>query len=240
MSWINGPIAAYDCESTGTNVEEDRIVTWCVGLYDGKQWRETSGIVNPGIDIPKAATDVHGITTEHAKAVGMSPHLAVQQISYALWDMWNRGTPVVIYNAGFDLTILDRELRRNGKGPLEVSGPVLDPLCLDKHVDQFRPGSRKLIDTCRHYGVTLTEGDAHSASGDCLAAARLAWMLATKHAQLAAMSLEELHNTQVGWYAEQRSSFANYLRRQGKELDDPNTVWPLKPYADELAGAETL
>ena len=31
-------------------------------------------------------------------------------------------------------------------------------------------------------------------------------------------------------YREQRESFAKYLAKKGERLDDPNTIWPLKPY----------
>ena len=51
-------------------------------------------------------------------------------------------------NAPFDLTLLDRELRRHraaslshylGQNPLRV----LDPRVLDKHLDRYRKGRRR-------------------------------------------------------------------------------------------------
>ena len=175
---------------------------------------------------------MHGISTEHAQLHGRPVVEVLTEVDRRLQGAWWSGCPVVAFNAVFDLTILDREMRRHLDRPLIVSGPVIDPLILDKQMDRFRRGSRKLIDMCTHYGVALSEEDAHSADADCLAATRLAWMLGNRHSQLAEMNLEVLHDAQVDWYAEQRSSFADYRRKQGKPLDDNNTVWPLKPYVE--------
>lgn len=62
---LDRPIAFFDIEATGKNVRADRIVELAVTkiLPDGK--RETSVIrLNPGIPIPKEASDIHGIKDE--------------------------------------------------------------------------------------------------------------------------------------------------------------------------------
>ena len=225
--WLDGPIFGFDVETTGVDVEQDRIVTYCVGMLDGQGWRQIGGVVNPGVPIPKAASDVHGVTDEQA-ANGMSPRDALGTITNALESAWNRGGPVVAYNAVFDLTILDRELRRHcGRGVSD--GPVIDPLVLDRAVDRFRKGSRRLSDTCRHYGVTLTEEAAHTAAGDAYAAVQLARKLGETLAD-AFDGLPALHQFQVEQYREQRESFHAYLAKKGEVPDDDNTVWPLKPW----------
>ena len=43
---------------------------------------------------------------------------------------------------------------------LASDGCVVDTFVLDKAVDTYRKGSRKLIDVARHYGVELTEAEA--------------------------------------------------------------------------------
>jgi DNA polymerase-3 subunit epsilon len=177
-TWADGPMAVFDVESTGTDVENDRIVTASVVTIEGATPRVRSWLANPGVDIPEGATAVHGITTEHAQAHGEDPRRVVVEIAHALIDAWSLGLPVVIYNAPFDLTMVDRELRRYGYDGLTVGGLVVDPLVLDKACDRYRRGSRKLVDTARHYGITLTAEDAHTSAGDCLAAARVAWKIA--------------------------------------------------------------
>ncbi len=118
--------------------------------------------------------------------------------------------------------------------------PVIDPLCVDKAVDRYRPGSRKLGDTAALFGVDLGE-DAHDADADVDAAGLLThrmWLrsqlptaelralcadrrypdrIARDWVALGRMSLGELHAAQAGWFREQSESFAQYLRRESGE-----------------------
>jgi DNA polymerase III subunit epsilon len=238
VSWIDGPLAGFDVETTGVQVETDRIVTACVGSTRGQgaQWGAVNWLVDPGIEIPESATNVHGITTEAAREKGQDPREAVELIRDALYLAWACGAPLIGFNIVFDLTILDRECRRNGLGEFKIEGPVIDGLVLDKKVDPYRRGSRKLVDTCAHYGIQLD--NAHSADADTLGAARLAWKIG-RSGLLRDMSLRELYDLQVSAYAQQRSSFFDYLRRKGDEPDDLNTVWPLKPYVETLTGVQS-
>lgn len=226
--WSDGPIVAFDVETTGTDVEQDRIVTYCVCLMEGQIGKQIDGVINPGVPIPESATKVHGVTDAKAQ-LGQYPQDAIARIDFALHAAWQRGWPVVVYNAPFDLTMLDRELRRHLGRPLEIKGPVIDPLVLDKAVDTYRKGSRRLTDTCKHYVVPLTEEDAHTASGDAYAAAQLARVLCQLEG-LRDLSLADLYRLQQEWYREQRVSFNAYLQKQGKTPDDDNLVWPLKPW----------
>lgn len=212
-AWWQGPLLAADTETTGVDLENDRIVTATViEIVPGRQTETFDWLINPGIEIPAEATAVHGITTEEVRAKGVDPFTAIGDIHARLANSWARGIPVIAYNGCFDFTILDREMRRHGHGIL-VPGPVIDPLVIDKKVDRYRKGSRKLIDTCAHLGIMLSEEDAHSSAADALAAARVAWKLAARHPLIGGTSLEELQTLQAAWYAEQQTSFAQYLRR---------------------------
>lgn len=233
MSWRDRPFMGLDFESTGISVETERIVTGCLGLASPQGWVPRNWLLTQSEPIPQAATDVHGITTEYANEHGMDPATALQQLVDDLYKGWSMGLPVVGYNIVFDLTILDRNLRRLDLAPLEVAGPVIDPLVIDKAVDPYRRGSRKLIDVCAHYGITLTDEDAHGAEPDARAACRLAWKLGG-HPTIGQKTLEDLHSWQALAYAEQRASFAAYLAKQGNALDDDNRVWPLKPLASAV------
>lgn len=255
MTWLNGPLLGFDVETTGVDTETARIVTAAIGKADKPgAWRSTTELVNPGVPIPPEASAVHHITDERA-ANGIHPIKAVAWIDLELQAAWASGAPVIAYNAVFDLSILDREMRRHLGRPLEISGPVIDPLVLDKAVDRYLAhlktcavkkggdcdcgNSRRLSDTCKRYGITLTEEAAHTAGGDCYATIRLAWCVITKH-RLDKMSLDGLHAMQRDVYVEQRTSFFDYLRRKGETPDDTNTVWPMAPFvAREEAGVAT-
>ena len=229
--WHERILVSFDCETTGVDVETARIVTAAVvtinpraGTVDTKQW-----LADPGIDIPEQATEVHGITTEMARAEGRPAGEVVQEIAASLYAGWRGGgATAVVYNAPFDLSLLDRELTRHHGLQLENVGPVVDPLCLDKHYDRYRKGSRKLVDVAKHYGIVLSELDAHGAAADALAAARVAWKLTRKYPQLGAMTHQELWDSQVAWYAEQATSLARYFASQGK-TERVSTEWPIRP-----------
>ncbi|MEU3016427.1 MULTISPECIES: exonuclease domain-containing protein [unclassified Nocardiopsis] len=228
-AWHTRPMAAFDVETTGLDVEGDRIVTAALWRIDPahRSKEVTTWFADPGIEIPAEATEIHGVTTEQARAEGRPAADVVPEIAAALEAVVSEGLPVVVYNAPYDLTLLDRELALHRPGrPLKVQPLVVDPLVLDKRVDTFRRGSRKLVDVCAHYRVPLAQEEAHGAAADALAAARLAWRIATAHPEIAEMTAEELHAAQVAWKAEQSASFQEYLRRR-----DPDAVvdgsWPM-------------
>lgn len=241
MSWHTHPMVAFDLETTSAEPDTARIVSAAVLSITPHTGRNgicnRTWLIDPGCDIPAEATAVHGITTDHARTHGANPQVAVYEIEQALQSAWVENTPVVIFNAPFDLTVLDRELRRHNNGiGIDGHGLVVDPLVLDKHVDRYRKGSRKLVDTCAHYGIVLD--DAHTAAADALAAARLAWALVNRYPDELG-DLHELHTLQTNAFAEQSESFADYLRCRKQQDGEPQHVidaiainrdWPLIPH----------
>ncbi|GAB3213695.1 3'-5' exonuclease [Marinactinospora endophytica] len=238
MSWHLGPLAAFDTETTGTDPESDRLVSAALLRINGASgaMTPTTWLADPGVEIPQEATAIHGITTDHARAHGRPAAEVIGEILAALTEVAARGVPLVVYNAPYDLTLLEREARRHGHPSDVLTGGtlrVIDPLVIDKHLDRFRRGSRRLADVCAHHGVAF-DGQAHGAPADALAAARLAWRLAADNEELATRALEDLHTAQADWRAEQAASFEAYLRRR-----DPDALvernWPLIPAPDHAA-----
>lgn len=227
--WADGPFVVLDTETSGVDVERDRVVTACVGTVGGDGVPDlTSWLVNPGIPIPAEATAVHGITTEQAAAEGKAPADAIADITGVLGVLWADGVPLVAMNAVYDLTILDRESRRHLGRPLPITGPVLDPLVIDRHADRYRKGSRRLDALCAHYAVSLD--GAHDSTQDALAAARIVWRQARRYPELAALDLDVLTEMQAAWHAEWACGFRTYLARKGQPADDLDEAWPLRPH----------
>ncbi|MFE6225435.1 3'-5' exonuclease [Streptomyces sp. NPDC057854] len=226
MSWHNGRMCGFDLETTGVDVEQDRIVTATVVQCGGNQpTMPANWLADPGIEIPEGAAQVHGITTEQARAEGKPAAKVVADVLAALGQVIASGIPVVAMNARYDLTLLDREAARYGLPPLPA-GPVIDPLVLDKQIDRYRRGKRTLTALCDHYEVPL--GTAHTSDADAIAACRVAWRIGTRHDRLAGMTLAELHTAQVGWAAEQAASLQQYLRKSDPAAYCP-PQWPLIP-----------
>ncbi|MGW1881374.1 exonuclease domain-containing protein [Streptomyces sp. NPDC001970] len=233
MTWHREPLAGFDLETTGTDPLDARIVTAAVVvLRDGETTEQRTWLADPGIRIPEQASAIHGISSERAAAEGRPAREVADEIASALAGHWAQGTPVVAYNAAFDLTLLSAELARHGLpslserlGGTEI-GPVVDPYTIDRSVDRYRRGKRTLEAVCGEYGVVLD--DAHEALADALAAVRVAHAIAERHASVAALTPGELHARQVRWYAEWAADFQDFLRRKGTPDAVVDASWPLR------------
>lgn len=228
--WHLRPMAAFDTETTGVDPTQVRIVTAALLSLGGEIARARHWLVNPGIPIPAEATAVHGITDERA-AQGMDPAVAVEEIAREVCGAWDHGLPVVIMNAAYDLTLLDHELARHHLPTLGERGAypglVIDPLVLDRHIDRYRKGSRRLDALCEHYQVRLD--DAHAADGDAVAAARVAWRIGCLRPDIAAMDADELTALQRIAHADWAEGFQAHLRRRGDADAVIDGTWPYRP-----------
>ncbi len=210
--WIDQPLAAFDLETTDKEPHVARIVTaTLVHIAPGETPVVKKWLADPGIEIPAETTEIHGITTAFAQEFGRPAREVIDEIRLCLAEAWANG-PIVIYNAAYDLGVVTAECARHHKSPFEVTGPVIDPYILDKHLDQWRKGKRTLTVTCKHYGVKLD--GAHDATEDALAAARVAWKLARKYRRVGNATAAEVHQLTAEWFAEQQQSFAEYLTRK--------------------------
>lgn len=196
-AWWTGMAVGLDFETDGPVPEDARIITCNItSIALGRKPAALDWLVKPERDIPQGAIDVHGITTEHAQEFGMARRDAVEDIITSLMEC-NEMVPLVGHNVGsYDLTVLDREMRRLGLGSLGLDDglvtirrdgrtltrfPVIDTLVLDKAVDQYRPGKggRQLEKVAVNYGVPMDPGAAHAADADVLASLRIAWKIAS-------------------------------------------------------------
>ncbi|MDQ3432667.1 MAG: exonuclease domain-containing protein [Actinomycetota bacterium] len=188
MSWHNEPMMALDTETTGVNVEHDRIVSAATIHVSrtGQQPRTWLSNVD-GQPIPEGATAVHGISTEHAHANGQPAAEVIEQLVTAIAEAVATGIPIVGHNAVYDLSIIDREARRHlGAGLMNILGwhanlAVIDTMVLDRYVAPFRrrvsetQGPYQLRTTASTYGLIWDEKAAHGAEYDALMSARVAW-----------------------------------------------------------------
>lgn len=223
--WVAGPYVAFDLETTGTDPFEARIVTATIvevggaGVLAERHW-----LVNPQIEIPAEAVAVHGISTERARAEGQDAKQAVWDLTVEMTRVASAGWPLVVFNANYDMTLLACEGERHG-----IEAPdrphILDPLVIDRALDRWRSGKRRLADVCQAYGVR--QDGEHSSDGDALAAARLAWRMAHDYSAVGHRTLQELQ----AWQAESQRSWAEdferFLRSKGRD-DVIEREWPVR------------
>jgi DNA polymerase III subunit epsilon len=231
MTWHEDLLVGFDLETTGTDPRQARIVTAAVTeVKSGEPVRRRAWLADPGVPIPAETTAIHGVSTERATREGRPAAEVAAEVADALRGYWARQVPVVVYNAPFDLTLLDEELRRYALPPLVAPGgspgPVIDPLVIDRALDRYRRGKRTLEASCQVYGVELR--GAHEAGADALAAVRVARAVALRHPQAGQASLTDLQGLQAGWYAAWAEDFSAWLRRKGAADPDVDTGWPLR------------
>lgn len=212
---------SFDLETTSVNPREARIVTSAMVRIQGREVNPVELLADPGVEIPEETTAIHGISTEYAREHGQ-PHAAVLAESIRrIREGWQEGLSLIVYNASYDLTIL-----RTQEPSFTVDGLVYDPFVIDKLKDRYRKGKRTLTDLCAHYNVRLD--NAHEATSDALAAARIAWKQIKLWPDLAQMPAEELMEFQAVGYYEMQSDFRRYLEGRGRDASTVNTSWPMQ------------
>jgi DNA polymerase-3 subunit epsilon len=220
--WHDGPMVAFDVETTLSEPLDARIVSAALVHSDGtsKSW-----LVNPGVPIPPDSTRIHGITDEKARRDGQPAAVVLAEIGTLIGKHIADGTPVVAFCASYDVTVLHTELARHALPAIDWSlASVIDPSVLHKQAEPKWFVSKTLGDLCGYYQVQLVS--AHEAASDAAAALGLAKGIAARHQRLAQMSLPVLHQAQVRWFAEQARDFQQYCDRRGIQKA-VGTEWPL-------------
>ncbi len=223
-SWYDR-LGVFDLETTGIDTDTSRIVSAYVGVLDAAgSPKGVSWLADPGVEIPVQASAVHGITTERARAEGRDAAEVVAEIVAVLRALLAQRVPIVIYNAAYDLTLLNRECLRYGIEPLEDPIPIIDPLVIDRAMDRYLKGKRTLEVAAEFYGVELM--DAHDAEADAVAAGRVAQAIARKYSETLGADVTLVHTNQVGWAAESATSFQEYMRRTKDPAFVADGAWP--------------
>ncbi|MDR1118033.1 MAG: DNA polymerase III subunit epsilon [Bifidobacteriaceae bacterium] len=223
-------LVGFDTETTGVYYAQDRVVTAALvhRAADGTE-RTRTWLIDPGVEIPQRATAIHGITTAKARAEGQDAAEALEEIAAELAGALAQGVPVLAFNASFDLRILQAELKRREIPTLadRLGGPVapvIDPLLIDRGVDRYRRGKRKLGDLIEVYRLPVSD-NLHDALEDVRQAIAVFDAIETRHPQIAALDAADLHLWQVPKQREWAEGFNKWLAKQGRPADaDP--LWP--------------
>lgn len=101
-------IIYYDTETTGIRTDQDRIIE--IAAYDAISKRTFNELINPGLPIPKEATQIHNITDEMVQNA-----LSFKEVGQAFIDFCGPNAVLIAHNNdSFDLPFLKSELDRNG------------------------------------------------------------------------------------------------------------------------------
>ena len=153
---LKKPIVFFDLETTGVNIAVDRIVEISIlkvfpnGNKESKTW-----LVNPEIEIPKEATEVHGITNEKVVTEPTFKELA-PKVSELIADCDLAG-----FNSNrFDIPLLAEELMRTG-----IDFDMKNRKAIDVQVIFHKKEQRTLSAGYQFYCGKELEG-AHGAEAD--------------------------------------------------------------------------
>lgn len=222
-------IAVFDTETTGTDIENDRVVTAYLAVMDrsGRLRKQKDWLIDPGVEVPVEASNIHGVTTEMARK-GAPAVEGIASILAALRKQNDAGRIIVAYNGSFDFSLMDREARRHDLDPVHPD-LSFDPMVYDKFADKFRPGKRTLSVTAEYYGLGFD--GAHSADADAIATGKLAWRFIDElTAKYPSITAEHAHIAIAKQYRKQTLSFQEYKRLTDPDFDAGSPIWPVRPF----------
>lgn len=224
------PLAVVDCESTGlppTGLVVEVAVVHLTLAPDSVPVVAYTSRINPGVPIPAAATEVHGITDPDVKD---APTWAE---AFPFVDAACKGRVVTAYNVPADWGFMCA----SGASPAPW-GAWLDLHVVARWLNRYEHG---LAQVATRYGIAL---DAHGATGDAVATALVARPLlrewwADWHAH-DGMTLGELLEWQQHAALSAEADFVSFLHKKGargKKPDSPYHVltgtpepyWPPPP-----------
>lgn len=214
--WTEGPLIGFDTETTGADPKTARIIQ--AAFIDDQL--EYVALMNPDIPIPEEATKVHGITNEMLSDA--SPSATEIRILHCQFTRKAKDVPVVIFNCCYDWPLLLNACARISV-EFDFKPLFLDPLVIDRALDKYRKGGRKLDDLARHYEVTMDK--AHDAGSDARAAIKILQKQIEIFPALKTYSIEQMQDMQARWFESWRDNINQYWERTGK-ADRVNGTWP--------------
>ena len=157
------PLMIFDLETTGTDISTARIVSFGAHIIEQDANHEPrlqtiySFNVNPGIPIPKEASDVHGITDE---MVADCP--SFKEYARGIWELTEL-CDVAGYNLlNFDIPVLAEELLR-----VDESFVLREDLLVVDCFKLWHHHEPRTLEGALKYFCNETIEDAHNAYADC-------------------------------------------------------------------------
>lgn len=234
--------ATFDVESTGLDTENDRIITCFLRAREGESvLYENEWIINAGVEVPKEASDVHGMTTEWVQENGRTDvSTAIEEIVHELSEYGHYGFVICGYNHAFDLAMLEAEAKRYnpGVGSLRVKDWVpkyrfIDPAIFSRVFDKYVKGGHKLITVAQRNGIQVEEDRLHAADYDVEVTEKLVKiMLNRAWRELADVRKDKTPDEFVTalqtWQAAEKQKWAQhttaYFESAGKTEDDGSKI----------------
>lgn len=222
--WYDLPLAVFDTETTGKDMNTCRIIEVGITLMvRGEVVEELDWFVDPECEIPKEVVEL-----THIQQSDVDGQPKFREIARDILEAF-RGRGIVAYNINFDRTVMTRELRNAGLD-WPHGNPMIDPLVFAQHLYPHQHNNLGAV--TERLSISL-EG-AHRACNDAAATGKVLYALRGK----LPASLEELLVVQAAWERENQARLqwrrhdmgANPLLSQGAEGHTLTTAFV---YGDE-------
>lgn len=240
---LDVPLVGFDTETTGVDVYSDdvRVVTCAMVMSENSESpnKDIEWMMDPGMDIPTGASDVHGITTEIARQNGMEYTKGLQLIADAFTYTISNNISLTAYNGSFDATLLRVEFLRAGvdfDDSLWNNLIMIDPMVMDKFLDPWRKGGQKLGTVATLYGYDLS--NAHNATADVEATIHIARRIFEPFCEKVEQkfgakvsSYSDLMAVQKELYRKSKTDLEKYFRSSRSDKPDDITInksWPFQ------------
>lgn len=184
---MNDPILFFDTETTGVpdwkKPSDDpfqphlvQLAALLVDPFTRKTLSSIDLIIRPdGWTIPEETVEIHGITTEHALAVGVPEELALR----LFLEMWN-GHLRVAHNTTFDNRMIRIAIKRYIGDDMAEQWRDSDYYCTMINARKLIGGKQpSLAEAFSHFCKVPLEDiyQAHSAMGDTMACKDIYWAM---------------------------------------------------------------
>ncbi len=169
---LTRPIAVFDLETTGVDVATTKIVQFGMvrlnaeGVIDVRE----ELLINPGIPIPKEATEIHGISDEMVKD---QPSFA--QLAPKIFEMLDACDLAGFNMEKFDLPILVREFEDAGIVGFAEDRKLIDAMTI------YHRNERRDLSAAVQYYLDRDHGNAHTALADAEATAEILLAQVTRY-----------------------------------------------------------
>jgi DNA polymerase-3 subunit epsilon len=179
---LQRPLVSIDLETTGLNVQNDRIVEIsCVKIFPDGQRQVRPHRCNPGIPICAAATAVHGLSDADVAHQPPFSALAAELFTFL------QGADLTGFNIKrFDLPLLKREFERVNKEFPQQPVHIIDSLQI------FYDNEPRDLSAAHKLYCGTEMQDAHSAEADAQAAANIL-LAQLEHYPTLPKNVAELH-----------------------------------------------
>lgn len=239
MKKENAPedLLVFDTETNGKDPKTARIATCYMALQgrDGRVKRDWSWTLNSGEPMPTEASEVNGLTTEFLIANGRTDlSAAVSEIYRVLLTATKKQIPIVAFNLPYDLTIVDREMRRQrlvyGVTKLITGQPnyfepaiFFDPLVWSREHFRYATGGHKQFAVAQRLGIEVDESRLHDAKYDVELAGKITWRFLQRYTP----DYPDMRAVQAALPG-MRKTFAvgltDYFARKGKLNEDGSPI----------------